>query len=89
MLYVLDKEVPLKFLRGSRSLDSVLSKNVKAKERFFGMHGTKFAYVRDYFATIESTVDVVDLRSLVPAFKSVSSAALLDAPRKSTRSKRI
>jgi hypothetical protein len=78
VLYVLDKEYPLRFLRGGRSLHSVLSKNVKTKERFFSMHGSQFERVRDYFATIESRVEVVDLRALVPAFKSPSLAALLD-----------
>nr|HEX4313342.1 hypothetical protein [Kofleriaceae bacterium] len=79
VLYVLDKEYPLRFLRGGRSLSSVLSKNVKAKERFFSLHGTKFERVRDYFATIESHVEVVDLRNLVPAFQSAAFAALLEA----------
>jgi len=73
VLYVVGKEYPLKFLRGGRSLTSVLSKNVKAKERFFARHGDVFLKVRDYFATIEGIVEIVDLRAMVPALVAVSS----------------
>lgn len=66
VLYVLDKEHPLRFLGNRRAISSVLSKNASASERFHAAHGDKFKTVREYWATVEPLVDVVDLRDVVP-----------------------
>lgn len=68
VMYVVDKEHPMRFLQNKRSLSSVLSKSRAVEERFHQAHGTQFATVSEYWKTIEHQVDIVDLREVVPAF---------------------
>jgi len=68
VMYVVDKTHPLRFLNNNRSLSSVLSKSRAAEERFDQTHGTRFATVSQYWRTVEDTVEIVDLRDLVPGF---------------------
>lgn len=68
VMYVVDKTHPLRFLHNNRSLSSVLSKSRAAEERFAQAHGTRFATVSQYWRTVEDTVEIVDLRDLVPGF---------------------
>lgn len=69
-LYVVGKEHPMRFLNGGRSLSSVLSKNASVAERFDEAHGDTFTVVRDYWFSIRDEVELVDLRDLVPAFRT-------------------
>lgn len=73
VLYLLDKHHALRFLRNRRAIASVLSKNSSVHARFRAAHQDEFATVRDYWATIEHLVEIIDLRDLVPAFKSTMS----------------
>ena len=50
----------------------MLSSNARAAKRFKDRHGETFARVRDYYATIKDSVEIVDLRDVVPLFKSVT-----------------
>jgi len=61
----------MKFLRGGRALKSILSKNSTAEKRFRDLHGHSFLRVRDYYATVEKLIEIVDLRDVVPAFKKL------------------
>jgi len=49
----------------------VLSSNARAAKRFKDRHGETFARVRDYYATIKDSVEIVDLH-VVLLFKSVT-----------------
>jgi hypothetical protein len=69
VLYLLDKHHALRFLRNRRAIASVLSKNFSVHARFRAAHHDRFATVRDYWATVEHRVEIIDLRDLVPAFK--------------------
>jgi len=69
-LYVVGKEHPMRFLNGRRSLSSVLSKNASVAERFDEAHGDTFTVVRDYWFSIRDEVELIDLRDLVPAFRT-------------------
>ena len=73
-LYVVGKEHPMRFLNGGRSLSSVLSKNASVAERFDEAHGDTFTVVRDYWFSIRDEVELVDLRELVPAFRTTNSS---------------
>ena len=67
IVYVLGTEQPLKFLRGSRAISSVLSRTSKVRVAFDKLHGTdSFATVRDYWATVCDSVEILDLCELVP-----------------------
>jgi hypothetical protein len=69
VLYVVGAEVPLRFFRGRRAVDSVLSQNAAAAARFRQLHGDRFATVREYVASLGGCVEVVDLLDVVPGLK--------------------
>lgn len=66
VLYVVGKEMPMRFLRNRRALSSVLSKNRAVADRFRALHGDQFATVRDYYDTVAERVEIVDLAEVVP-----------------------
>lgn len=68
VLYLLDKHHALRFLGNRRAITSVLSKNAAVHDRFRAAHQDEFATVREYWATVEHLVEIVDLRNIVPAF---------------------
>ena len=69
-MYVVGKEVPMRFLQNRRALSSVLSKHSTVAARFRSMHGDRFTTVRDYYEFIAHQVEIVDLANIVPAFGS-------------------
>jgi hypothetical protein len=69
VLYVVGKEIPLRFLRNRRALSSVLSKNRAVADRFHVLHGDSFKTVRDYFETVGNVVEIVDLADVVPSLR--------------------
>ncbi|MBS1868055.1 MAG: hypothetical protein JSS99_00145 [Actinobacteria bacterium] len=73
VLYLLDKQHALRFLGNRRAIASVLSKNASVQARFRVAHQDEFATVREYWATVEDRVEIIDLRDLVPAFKRTRS----------------
>jgi hypothetical protein len=64
-LYVLGTDLPLKFLGGGRSLDSVLSKNVTFYDAFRAKY-PDYLVVRDYYLPRQGQVLVEDMSSMVP-----------------------
>ena len=67
-IYVLGKDIPLKFLKGGRALDSVLSKNKRLRNDLQEQYGEDFVTVRDYFAAKQSSVRIIDLWEISDAF---------------------
>jgi len=63
-LYVLGKEVPLKFLNGRRSIESVLSKNVTLHKEFRDKY-PEYKVVRDYFLPRCGHVEIEDVSLLL------------------------
>jgi len=63
-LYVLDGSVPLKFFNGGRSIESVLSKDVKLLNTFQEKYGTRFERVNEYYDYRKDIVEIVDLSEL-------------------------
>lgn len=68
VMYVVDKEHPMRFLGNRRSVSSVLSKSRAVEERFRREHGTRYSTVREYWTAVMHQVEIVDLRNVVPAF---------------------
>ena len=68
VLYLTGKPIPMRFLYGGRSLSSVLSRNIAARRRFDQLYGSRYKTVREYFQTVEESVEIVDLQDLVPVF---------------------
>jgi hypothetical protein len=64
-LYILDRDLQLRFLHGRRSLDSVLSKNTKVRDEFKVLYGDRFATVRDYYLFRRDTVEISDIGPLL------------------------
>jgi hypothetical protein len=71
VLYVLDKENPLRFLSNRRALTSVLSKNRAVSDRFFALYGKAFMTVAEFYETVSDQVEIVDLGDLVPALSTL------------------
>lgn len=70
-MYVVNKEVPERFLHGNRAIASVLSKNSSAATTFQDLYGTRYTRVRDWYAReARGNVEIVDLRDVLPAFAS-------------------
>ena len=69
VLYLLGTEHALRFLRGRRAMTSVLSRSPKVRRRFTELYGDdRFPTVGSYWQTIEGSLELADLRQLVPAF---------------------
>lgn len=64
-LYVVGKDIPLRFLQNRRALRSVL-KDAPLAARFTGAHGDRFLTVRDYYESVRDQVEIVDLVGIVP-----------------------
>ncbi len=64
-LYVLGVEHPLRFLRGRRAMNSVLS-HVGLKERFVRIYGARFETVGEYFKAQKSKVSIEDVAPWLP-----------------------
>ncbi len=67
VLYVVGKTEPMRFLQNRRALDSVLSKNAAVAGRFRERHAGRFRTVNEYYMSVASLVEIVDLAELVPA----------------------
>ncbi len=65
-LYLLGTHHALKFLRGRRAMDSVLSKNFATRDKFIGLHGERYATVDQYYADHEQIVEIIDLLPWLP-----------------------
>ncbi len=65
-LYVLGREIPLKFLNGGRSLESVLSRNVKLRSQFQQKYGQQYLRVSDYYRPRKELVTLADVSIWVP-----------------------
>ncbi len=65
-MYVAGIEAPLYFLKGRRSLNSVLGKYA-AVTRFRELHGDKYATVGDYYKSVADRVAIIDLVKILPA----------------------
>lgn len=77
-MYVLGRHEPLRFLNGSRAIESVLSKNAAVLARFNQRYAADgFVTVGQYWATVQDRVALIDLQDRVPAFNS-DATALLD-----------
>jgi hypothetical protein len=66
LLYLLGADKALKFLRGNRALDSVLSKNRKIGDDFAVRYGERFRVVSEYYKARRDRVELVDLEKLLP-----------------------
>jgi len=83
-LYVLHKEIPLRFLQGNRSITSVLSKNAAAANSFTGLYGDRYKRVSEWYrGEVHGKVEIVDLSRVLPSF---TSQALTEAESTAVRS---
>ena len=69
-LYVLNKEHPLHFFNGGRSLDSVMSRNVKLLNDLSTRHGDKYKKVSEYYLAHRYLVAVEDVSAWLPQLVS-------------------
>jgi hypothetical protein len=71
-LYVLGTEHGEKFFNGGRALSSVLSRNVKLRNRFNEKFGDRYRTVRDYYMPRKGRVVIQDVSPFVPELVAVA-----------------
>jgi hypothetical protein len=64
-MYVLDTTHPLKFLRGGRSLSSVVGGSRKLRKAFQARYGTRFSSVGEYYSARGGDVSLVSVSGLL------------------------
>lgn len=57
---MLGTAIPLTFLNGRRSIESVLSRNVRLRQEFRAKYGESFRVVREYYEFRRDHVELVD-----------------------------
>jgi hypothetical protein len=82
VMYVLDTKFPLKFLRGGRALNSVMSKQPRLLARFRARFGDRFQRVREYYAEHGPSVELVGIQGLLSRDIVYALADADDAARK-------
>lgn len=70
-LYVIDAAIPIKFLLGGRSLQSVMRRNKPLWEEFEGKYAGQFETVSDYYSYRQDSVMIVDLLELIPDLSAI------------------
>jgi hypothetical protein len=71
-LYVVGKDIPLRFLENRRALSSVL-KDARLAARFMALHGDRYETVRDFYDIVRDEVQIVDLVGIVPGLAPAAS----------------
>ena len=67
-LYLLNKDIVLKFLSNNRAITSVLSRNIKGYEKFIQLHGNKYTTVSEYYHDKKHLVEIIDIKDVCPGF---------------------
>ena len=78
-LYVIDDTLPLKFLRGGRSIMSAMSQHSRLRTEFQKLYGDRFTRVCEYYEYRRALVTVIDLKKIVP-FPLVFSEDAMPSP---------
>ena len=74
-LYVLGTEHGEKFFNGGRALSSVLSRNVKVRNKFNEKFGDQYRTVREYYLPRKGLVVIQDVSPFVPELVAVAAEA--------------
>jgi len=67
-LYLLNKDIVLKFLSNNRAIKSVLSRNIKGYEKFIQLHGNKYTTVSEYYHDKKHLIEIIDINDIFPGF---------------------
>jgi hypothetical protein len=67
-MYVLGKEIPIRFFNGNRALSSVFSKNTRLWRGFQEKYGRRFSVVKDYYSFRKDDVQIIDLCEVIPLY---------------------
>jgi hypothetical protein len=67
-LYLLETEIPLRFLKGDRDVLKVLDRNRRLADAFIGQYGQKYRTVGEYYRAHRDEVQIVELVKRVPDF---------------------
>lgn len=65
-LFLLNKDIPLRFFNGGRSLDSVFSRNKRLYDRFRSLYPDRFQKVKEYYDFKRDEVVISDLFDILP-----------------------
>lgn len=71
-LYVLEAEIPLKFLNNStRAIISVFNRDTKSLDYFREKYGTRFSTVSEYYNYRKHLVEIIDINQIMPSLASI------------------
>lgn len=68
-LYLLDVDIPRRFLRGGRNVLKVLDKDRHLADDFVARYGQTYRTVGEYYRDHEQTIQLVDLK-IIPGFEA-------------------
>jgi hypothetical protein len=71
VVYLTSLDHPLRFLRGRRSLDSVLSGHSLIAEKLRSVHGSQFTVVSEYWNFPDGRVELANFSLVVPAISDI------------------
>jgi hypothetical protein len=70
-LYLLETEIPLRFLRGRRDPLKVLARSKNLREDFAARYEQKYPTVGEYYRAHQDDVHIVDLTAIVPELDQI------------------
>ncbi len=70
-LYVLNKQIPIRFFQNNRDLKSVLSKNIKVFTDFQQMFGDRYRTVSQFYQSYLNAVEIIDLLEILPSMREL------------------
>ncbi len=65
VLYVVGLTHPIKFFRGNRKIESVLSRNNKLWTQFKALYGSRFLVVNEYYKYRKPRVELIDISDII------------------------
>jgi hypothetical protein len=67
-LYLLNTEIPMRFLRGRSNVHSILSRNRRLHDDFVARFGDTYATVGEFYAAFHQEIQLANLVEVVPGF---------------------
>ena len=77
-IYLLNTEIPMRFLRGDSKITHILDRNKRLLEDFQTRYGTQYQTVGQFYRAHLRTIQLVDLSTLVPELRLLSQAVKED-----------
>jgi len=71
-IYLLNIEIPLRFLNGDSKITRILDRNKRLLDDFQARYGTRYQTVGQFYRAHVQTIQLVDLSAVVPELRLLS-----------------